>query len=763
MNQRSQYLVVKNRIWRKLRAQPVTIGVPWPKGLLRAASAISLRHADGHLIPMVSNVLNRWPDGSVQWTLLDFASDFDPGEEKRFIVAAGAKRSPAPPCPVKVRRRGNVVAVSNGILALEIASAGKLLRKWTANGKTLVEADAFDIIVTDLDGKEFKASAEPRRKVTVEHANSLRTVVRVDGKHQADDGSALLNYWLKFTLYAGRPEVKLTYHFRNREEVVPSVKVKSIRISMTLGLPPNSERSLTHPTRGRQYWCEAITTPDNFEVFSSDTPEIDKYADKHKNGANGDVFVREGEALHDSEPNLPWFMRNLEFRGTQREKCVWPYLGLRSKNQSAVFLGADMAQLHPKSYRIEGNLLTYNIWPDWAVPLEIRQGAGKTHDLYLAGLPGNVSNLDLQTQYLSWPQLSSSPLSITPDIAWIRAAGVFKMPMVPEYQPHEHLRFERKVAHNWLGVGYGSDPYAGAPGAPANGMWHYGDSGIGGNNEEMVFQTFLMDYLRSGRWLNAERGLQGCQHLVDVDYVDHSVYPYQHHGMCAHCPDHNNGAVYPSHEWFNELFIAYAITGNPEFKQVALNLCENLLYWINTPIEFRIVASDQREAGQPMINLMWAYEWNPDRRYIAACMKIWREALVEKVRRYGRMLDAKPTSEMPVQVVPYGDYATWQGLYWLWETTRKEELAKFYLTQCEWRVAEEKSGTAGWMRCTDYNVAAFAYYVSGGDRKWLDRVARPFHAAFSGATWNIGWMHAIYFIKLAFDYGIVKDDDVALS
>jgi len=50
-----------------------------------------------------------------------------------------------------------------------------------------------------------------------------------------------------------------------------------------------------------------------------------------------------------------------------------------------------------------------------------------------------------------------------------------------------------------------------------------------------------------------------------------------------------------------------------------------------------------------------------------------------------------------------------------------------------------------------------------GDRQWLDRVGRPFRLTFRAADWALGWTKSMYFIKLAFDHGIVSDADVLLS
>lgn len=98
-------------------------------------------------------------------------------------------------------------------------------------------------------------------------------------------------------------------------------------------------------------------------------------------------------------------------------------------------------------------------------------------------------------------------------------------------------------------------------------------------------------------------------------------------------------------------------------------------------------------------------------------------------------------------------------MYWYWEITRDEKVRQFMLEQFQQRLTEPASGIFGFHRTNDFNPAAYAYYLSG-DRVWLDRVARPLRAAFSSGPWRIGWIHAMYALKLAFDKGIITDHDV---
>ncbi len=57
------------------RAEPVSTGVPLPPGRVRAPEQLALVDDQGRRIPVQTQVLDRWPDDSVRWLLLDFALD----------------------------------------------------------------------------------------------------------------------------------------------------------------------------------------------------------------------------------------------------------------------------------------------------------------------------------------------------------------------------------------------------------------------------------------------------------------------------------------------------------------------------------------------------------------------------------------------------------------------------------------------------------------------------------------------------------------
>jgi len=661
------------------------------------------------------------------------------------------------------------VKVSNGLLEIIFSSGeGTIVKSWKLNGRDFLKDNGIDVTFEDSEGNVFSFAAA-ERKITIEHYNSCRAVIRIDGKHRCvRSGKEMLDAFMRFEIFAGRADVRVTWAFRNREIQIPGIEIQKVRARIQSTMPADAMRCFTANNLTRHYLTKPLRVKENPVIVASDTGDIEHYPMAHKDGSRADCFVKNPEVLHDPPETKPWFLQDPKFRlQAGGNKCVWPYLALVSPLGGVVAAFEAMTSLYPKQLTVKDGDFLLDIWPEWAGKLSITQGAGRSQRFYIGLVEGNPTDEKIQNVYLSWELggvhthvPSASTLEIRPDIEHVRRCNVFAINKLPEYAPKERFLFERKIMDAWIGVSYGQ---LGAVDQvlphKASGFWSYGDENAA-NNEEMHGLVYFQNYFRSGNWGCAEYALALARHIMEVDYVDFSTDHFQNKGMVSHCLHHNDGAAYPSHMWFTELLFAYVITGDPEFRRVALNICENLLHWINDPEGFFIISADQREAGQPMINLTWCYNFNPDQRYLDGCRKII-ENLMEKSRKYGRMLDPKPPSS-PVKIVSYGDYASWEGMFWYWEITKDEEVKNFMLKEFEWRITPEYSGVHGFHRCTDYNPAAYAYYMTG-DKKWLERVAYPFRAAFRAARWPLGWVHSMYYIKLAFDFGIIRDEDIVVQ
>ena len=78
--------------------EPITIGIPMPRGLVTEPRQIALVDGDGKPVPLQALPTERWPDGSVRWALLDFQANGPVSADGRYELTfhGGTTALPAP-------------------------------------------------------------------------------------------------------------------------------------------------------------------------------------------------------------------------------------------------------------------------------------------------------------------------------------------------------------------------------------------------------------------------------------------------------------------------------------------------------------------------------------------------------------------------------------------------------------------------------------------------------------------------------------------
>ena len=90
------------------RGEPVSVGLPWPRGAIADEKYFQLIGPDGSQQVLQTKVLDRWPDGSVRWCLFDFLATWDgKTREGGYRVEVGEEANPLrgfgkSRCPEKV-------------------------------------------------------------------------------------------------------------------------------------------------------------------------------------------------------------------------------------------------------------------------------------------------------------------------------------------------------------------------------------------------------------------------------------------------------------------------------------------------------------------------------------------------------------------------------------------------------------------------------------------------------------------------------------
>jgi hypothetical protein len=197
------------------RAEPVTSGIPLPRGLIHDTTRLRLQGPDGAFVPAAFQVVNRWwDDGSIQWVHADFLARVAARGTAVYRLSLADEPAPPPSAVLRVDVDGDHVRVDTGVARFTAHRTGPFL-----DTPGLTAAD----LVLRSDERFYKASQWGNTQLVVEEASPLKVVLKRTGSHGWADGhDKALDYTLRIVAWAGQPGIRLIYSVVNRQGAVMS-------------------------------------------------------------------------------------------------------------------------------------------------------------------------------------------------------------------------------------------------------------------------------------------------------------------------------------------------------------------------------------------------------------------------------------------------------------------------------------------------------------------------------------------------------------
>jgi len=617
-------LTVTETAGQERKAEPVTTGVPFPKGALKDVAALTVS-SSGKALPAQFLKTVPWDDGSVRWALMDCQVDV-PASGKLKLVVGDKGGNPAPAAAVKVEEAADGVKVSTGPLEFKVAKAKfNLFESLKVDGKELIPAGGAGIVFYKEGGGTVAASDVPA-EITMEQAGPMRATVCVRGKFTNVKG--FLSYTVRITAYAGQKFVKVRAWLQNEGAFGYNrdcgwTNFDGLALELPIALGGAVKAS-----------CEGVEASSKFRVIQKSGGQH-TFKDLNYSITGGDKELKKGDrtdgvvALSGASGKLNVAVRHfwqnyekaIELDGTALKIWLWPTEG--EWPRQGVKRGRSMDEFGP--YRKPGL---------YALMGGSRKGYETILDFSGRDAAASAATLSQPLMALATPAYYATS----------RAAPGWFAPMdvqvgKPEYDAK--LKAWDALARNSVDPKNPNGLIAASQGAKEGfGFWWgwmdfgdlYWENGACCLHYDWTW-IMLLDYLRSGERGFFDMGTAMARHRAEVDQnwarrgdmdMFQDVTHYERNSADTH-GDVDDGRSKPnaSHHWACGLVLDYMLTGDEMSRECAVASAEGAAR------RCKAAPGDQaRSYGGSILIYCSLYDMTADKKYLELATSRWEKGLV---------------------------------------------------------------------------------------------------------------------------------------
>ncbi len=579
--------------------EPVTVGIPLPRGMAAATDAWRLLVGDGRVLPFQARILDRWNDGSIRWALLDFQGPATASPEEALTLHLSGRR-PAPPTgeTIAVRQAADGIVIDTGGATFVLSGSTPLFfSSIRAAGRPLIEPAASSLRVVAANGQRCEVRwGAP----AVEDHGPLRSSVRIDGTVRGP--RVRLDLVARLHFYAASRVVRLLLTVRNpRAAAHPggfwelgdpgSVLLKEVAVVLA--------SSWSSPAQ-RVFWSVAPGEPvraaeRRVEVYQESSGGENWKSRNHVN-RNGAVPNRFRGYWADIDGDVTGGLR------------ATPIVMIEGGGGTVGAMFPAFWQNCPRAIEAVPDSITLGLFPRQSADVhELQGGEQKTHEMYLlfGNDPVTETPLDWCRDRLvghaspEWYACTEAIPYLAPKAG---RPGARWVPRSVEAQAEENyerlvdaaiegddtfdVKRERIDEYGWRHFGeiYG-DHEAVFPITPQDGplVSHY-------NNQYDAIAGLACQFMRSGdlRWHRHAADLTA--HVIDIDiyHTDEDKSAYNHglfwhtvhyvdagkatHRSYPRTQGSHGGGPSSEHNYTTGLMLQYFLTGDPAARESAEGL-----------------------------------------------------------------------------------------------------------------------------------------------------------------------------------------------
>ncbi len=545
-------LCVEERAGLQRNREPVRLGVPVVRGLLRDPADMEVVEESGGVLEHQARALALWPDRSIKWLLLDVLVSVGARERRALVIRPCDRlRQQGVPAASGLRITPNQVGVriETGAAEFELNRSGPdLLHSARAAGANLLGAGGARVVLTDASGARHEAVAE---RIHVEESGSVRAAIVIEAGFPSAGRRLPLSLTCRLTFFAHSSAVHFECRVRNpRAARHPgglwdlhdrgSARFEDLSLCLT---PAAAVRELSWRAQSQDNPQSAA--PSSWSLYQDSSGGESWDCDNHLDGSGSPSVTFRGYRVHAAQGGGQTLI--------QEGARATPSICAVTEDGSIAATALDFWQNFPKALRWDGTTLSVGLFPgECRVPFELQGGEQKRHVIVLELLPAGRQDAIAQSQ---------QPLVAWVDPAWLEATQTLGSFVAASRDPNtEYLRYvdsivagphsfesKREIIDEYGWRNYGdlyADHEAVRHTGPRPFISHY-------NNQYDFVYGALVHFLRTGdaRWRRL--GEDAARHTIDIDiYHTDADKAAFNHGLFWHT-DHYRPAATCTHRTYS--------------------------------------------------------------------------------------------------------------------------------------------------------------------------------------------------------------------
>jgi hypothetical protein len=381
--------------------EPVTMGIPFPKGLVREdLQDLVLTDPTEGKIPYQTQVLGKWSDGSLKWVLFDFQTSVAAGLEKKLLLSRNSEKGGATGEVRQIMFKEDVshIRVNTGGAEFFInKTICKPFDRVVLQNTELVDGVRSDIFLTDQNGVGHRPQI---KTIFFETKGPLRCTLKVEGVFQSEEGNPFASFFSRIHFFKDRSMVKLDFTIHNPKAAIHPGGLWDLGDPGSIFFEDLSVRTaLNSKSKSEILWKTQTNAPSKI----SDASHISIYQDSSggENWMSKNHVNRHNEVRH-SFKGYRVHSDGSTIREGERSDPVLSIVEGEKQISGAV---QYFWQNFPKAIKAEGDTLVFSFFPkEYNDLFELQGGEQKTHTLYF-----NFHKDEKNSSGLDWIQTPLVP------------------------------------------------------------------------------------------------------------------------------------------------------------------------------------------------------------------------------------------------------------------------------------------------------------------------------------------------------------------